>query len=91
MIYKPNSSDDHSRSLVARLCRTTFAPILMNLFCGVVSENRSTGCGSANVRDSQLAALMSAIAGKVDVRELPSECLLIATSGHSGGRKHQPS
>ncbi len=27
---------------------------------------------------------MSAIGGKADVRELPSECLLIAKSGHSG-------
>ncbi len=26
---------------------------------------------------------MSAFGGKADVRELPSECLLIATSGHS--------
>ena len=28
---------------------------------------------------------MSAIGGKADVRELPSECLLIARSGHSDG------
>ncbi len=36
---------------------------------------------TSNVRYSALASLMSAYGGKADVRELPSECLLIATSG----------
>ncbi len=32
---------------------------------------------------SDILLLMSAIGGKADVREQPSECLLIARSGHS--------
>ncbi len=45
-------------------------------------------------RDTRLTPPMSAFGGKADVRELPSECLLIARSGHwplclpSSTRKH---
>ncbi len=34
-------------------------------------------------READIANSMSAIGGKADVRELPSECLLIAISGNS--------
>ena len=34
---------------------------------------------------------MSAYGGKADSLSAPSECLLIARSGHSGARQHQPS
>ncbi len=45
--------------------------------------------GKADIirRKADIANLMSAFGGKADVRELPSECLLIARSGHQGDRR----